>query len=317
MAANKSQEDTSKRSSEPNDETRGSRLAARKAAKAAQKAADKGQVPLVQSKFKQATATLTQWVSERRLAVTIASAVIVIATGIGFGWTLYASKKGNEASALLKKAAATSLTPVGTVSEELKASSDIEPFESSEERATSAVKEYRVVRTRYPNSDAATWARIGEGNALLDLGKYDQARDAFAEALRLGQGTAMVKYRALEGLGFAYEAENKLKDAAKQFQELALVADGAFRPYADYYLARVHISEGQKELAIKTLGQVLANLDRMSAEQRIHHSYITVEATAKLLELGADPDKLKAEINKTTDKAKQSSDKAALGSANK
>jgi tetratricopeptide (TPR) repeat protein len=322
MAATTSQEDNNKVTAESEEQTRGSRLAARKAAKAAQKAADKGRVPLAQSKFKQATARLYEWAADKQRAIVIALAVAVLVAGVASAWTAYSSKTGSEAADLLKKAVATSLTPTqtgtGMGEEEQKANPDVDPYESVEARASSAVKEYKAVRTQYPSSRVAAWTRIGEGNASLELGKYSEAADSFKEAVRQAQDDAYVKYRALEGMGFALEAEKKFQEAAKQFQELAKVADGAYRPYADYYLARVSLAEGQKDGAVKLLGQLLANLDRMTAEQRVHYNFVTAQATAKLLELGYDPNKIKGEdLSKTPKGEKAPSVKSNVGGAHK
>lgn len=321
MAATTSQEDTNKVSAESEEQTRGGRLAARKAAKAAQKAADKGRVPLAQSKFKEFMAQLGQWAAGQQRAIVIALAATALVAGSVSAWTYYSSKTGSEAASLLKKAVETSLTPVrtGTVDEEQKVNPDVDPFESVEARAGSAVKEFSAVRTQYPRSRVAAWARIGEGNALLGLGKYSEAVEAFKEAVRQGQAqeNAYVRYRALEGLGFALEAEKKFPEAATQFQELAKLADGAYKPYADYYLAKVRLSEGQKDGAVKLLGQLLANLDRMSPEQRIHFNFVTTQATAKLFELGYDPNKIKAQLGNAASGQKPSLEdpsKAAKGS---
>jgi tetratricopeptide (TPR) repeat protein len=297
MAATTSQENTNKVSTETDDQTRGGRLAAKKAARAAQKAADKGRQPLVQSKFTAATAQLGHLLAEYRSLLLIALGATVVVAGIIWAWIFYSAKTDREASDLLKKAVTTSLAPIQNPAEgDIPADPETEPFDSAQARATAAAKDFNAVASGYPKASVVAWARVGEGKALFELGKYAEARKAFEEAINLSGRDAFVKYGALEGMGIALKAEKNYQEASKQFQAIAKLADGAYKPYADYYLAQVSLAQGQKDLAIKLLGQLLTSLDRMSPDQRIHFNFVTIEATAKLLELGVNPDKLKAEL---------------------
>lgn len=288
----------------------GARLAAAKAAKAAKKAAKKAQIAaeaeaesgdsfigsgggmpakdpteiLAESSIGQAATKASEWASTNRsLAAGIVAVLVVGALGwVGYAW--WNASQAEGAGALLENALDIANAEV-VASEDADADADEPTFATREARAEAALTAYRQVITEYPGAEAARWARLGEAKALFDLGRNEEAREVYERALREAGGDAMVAWRALEGIGFTYEADQQWDQAIEQYQELRSIDDGAYEAPADYHIARMRIAKGERVEAATALRALVERLRPEEATEEPTFPFVLAQAEVRLREL--------------------------------
>ena len=273
--------------------TAGARLAAAKAAKAARKAAKLGKdikderEPLAQLEstgLGQSIEKAGAWAGQNRMAVYAIVAALVLGIGGWIGWHSYSESQAREAGALL--ADAVELSEAAIRAEDAPEPGDDDPpsFTSTTARAEAALAAYQDVVARYPGSEAASWAQLGAGNSLLELERYDDARAAFEAAAH--QSDPSIVWRALEGKGFTYEAQEEWDQAIEVYQELSRLDDNRFEPVAKYHIARMYIAKGETEQATETL-TALVDQQRGAAddEEKQEFAYVLAQAEIRLREL--------------------------------
>jgi hypothetical protein len=177
-------------------------------------------------------------------------------------------------------------------------------FKTEAERRDAALAKYREVETKYRKTGAAYLARLEEGSLLLDKPDLDGAIAAFTEAgaSPLAAADAEVKGRALEGLGFAYEAKavavpgerDKWLDLASQeFRALENTDVKGFKELGMYHQARIAEVKGDKDKAV----QLLKSLHERLAQPGENHPFVYLETVAddrlRQLDPGALPPKSK------------------------
>ncbi|MGD8861712.1 MAG: hypothetical protein PVI30_17005, partial [Myxococcales bacterium] len=201
------------------------RLAARRAAKAAAKASKRGTdavpdvtetVEVAQGWYEQNSRTL--W------AAVVGGGLIAV---IWLAISAHMDKTASEGASELAEAVETANAPIIAEGETPPEGVD-ESYSSVETRAEKAAAAFEQVQQDHPDTDAARWAKLGEANELYALGKYDEAVKAFDAVLAQAQGNAFLEWRALEGSGFALEAQEKYAQAQKRFEELSAVQSGAY-----------------------------------------------------------------------------------------
>lgn len=293
------------KSGDPKAMSPGARLAAQRAAKAAAKAAKKAaraaeaeaaaaadagprKPDAIELAAEHRAEVAENWFHTHRLHLLGAVAAIVLAFG-GFAlWEKYGHASDREAAAALVAALEAAN---GIVSEDPSAfgtlPSDVEVFATGEARATRALELFREVTGKHPGTPAAAWARLGEGSALLDLGKPAEAREAFEKALREAGGDVTVQARAQEGVAFAFEAEGKPDQALERFQALTRVGEGAFRDLGEYHLARIYLAKGERDRAKDMLKTLVQRLRERDDDPRIGAAapYVRNQAELRLAEL--------------------------------
>jgi hypothetical protein len=160
-------------------------------------------------------------------------------------------------------------------------------FKTIAERRDAALAEYRNVESKYKGTGAAYLSRLEEGSLLLDKPDLDGAIAAFTDASTspLAAADAEVKGRALEGLGFAYEAkavaappekDKWLDQAAQEFRALENTDVKGFKELGMYHQARVAEAKGDKDKAI----QLLKSLHERLSPPGETHPFVYLEAVA-------------------------------------
>jgi tetratricopeptide (TPR) repeat protein len=293
----------------PNEEEKGgttprseaaSRLAARRAAKAAAKAAKRGTAPVVPDGLaKGADAARSFYEDNSRLLLVGIGAGVLLAV-VWLTVSAFLDKRAHEAGDLLFTGVEAAKAPVidpATAGDLLDDS--VETFPSEQARAKKAQSEYQVVLKRFPNTDAATWASLGEANALRDLGKQAEALKAYDQLLaRKDDLSTVVRAGALEGAGFALESQSKYADATKRFGELAELANGAYKPLGEYHRARMLIAQGQKQKAAESLEALVKAERARPQDQGQRFEGVVSDAETLLTELSVELNapKLRADI---------------------
>ncbi len=213
------------------------------------------------------TQEFTKWAKKNRTVVaSVVGLVVLVALGFSAN-TYFEKKKESDASVELAKAVADERGRIGDPDKEVDPDRPKDPrpvFKTSADLREAALKQYREVETKFPNTGAAYLARLSEGSLLLDKHEPDGAIAAFndAKASPLAQADSEVKGRALEGLGFAYELKaqatpadsaKNLDDALKFYRELENTDVKGFKELGMYHQARVYEAKGDKDRAKELL----------------------------------------------------------------
>jgi len=270
------------------------RLAAARAAKAARKAAKRGKelqnekAPIdavAESRVAQRAAAAGSWASENRPIVLGIVAAIVLAFAGGIGWYYYAQGQSEAAGQALADAIEIAAAEI-RAEDEIPDEDDGPSYTSATARAEAALEAYQAVIDDHGGTEAAIWAQLGRGEALLDLGRHAEAREAFERAIQAGGDDAAVVWRGLEGKGFTYEAEENWEEALGVYRELSRVDDGRFDPVAKYHIARMYIARGETEQATETLSTLVESLrEAADDEDQQEFAYVLAQAEVRLREL--------------------------------
>lgn len=269
-------------------ETAGARLAARKAAKAARKAAERGKNNILADAVEEQAVQASNWFADNARVLTLTVGGLCLAGAAWVGFQTVTQKKAGEAATALAEGVKVSLAAVesGDVPAEEDAS-DEETFATAQARSEKALAGYRKVQKEHAGTDAALWAQLGEGSELLSLGKGEEAGRAFG-AVASATEDDFLRYRALEGHGFALEAQDKLDEATQKFAEIAKLANGAFKPASDFHLARLLATRGDQKGAKDMFSKLVDSLGEQALEKGERFTAIRDEAQIRLSELGGE-----------------------------
>lgn len=206
--------------------------------------------------FQKKGAELSGWLLERRKHAVI---VVVLAL-LGFGGAAlagYLSSRGEEKTARALGAALAVLEK--PVEGDLRPSAPGEqPFKTAKEKDEAIVKALTEYRGQHRGKPAAT-AAMPVAQALLRLGRHDEAIAAFDEYLLGAPADEPLRLAALEGKGYALESKGKLEEAIGAFEQLSRETKGEFMSGMGlYHRARMHILQSKKEQAAQELSEIPA-----------------------------------------------------------
>jgi predicted negative regulator of RcsB-dependent stress response len=221
------------------------------------------------------TAKLSDWAKKNQKTVQIFGGILCVALLAVAGFLYFDHKRETEASMGLAKAVEAQGAKIG---EPPKKDDDDAPkelyYKTYDDRRAAALKQYREVQSKFPNTGAAIMARLAEGSLLLDKRESDNAIAAFndVKGSALAAADIEVKGRALEGIGFAHELkaqanpaekDKELEAALVSFKELENVADvKGFKEMAMYHQARVLQAKGDKDKAKEVLLSLKERLNK-------------------------------------------------------
>jgi tetratricopeptide (TPR) repeat protein len=251
----------------PSRDSAGTRLAAKRAAKAAKKAAARGTTNAVGEAANTVAHEATAWMDRHGRTVLIAlGAGVAIAIG-ALVISNMSQGKDREAGALLQAAVATAQGIV-VPAEETPPEDPIFPvFPSVKEREEKALAQFAEVSKQYPDTVAGTYAQLGEANTQLRLGKYAEASGLFEKLRNAKEQDDFIRFRVLEGAGYALEGDKKYADARARFEALSKLSNGAYRVLGDYHRARMLVAEGKRDDAKKLLEELTkAEADKPAEE---------------------------------------------------
>jgi len=282
----------------PARETAGNRLAAKRAAKAARKAASRGTSNPVENVAK-SVLDVNAWLDVHGRTIWLAVGGLVLVGAAVLVISSLRTKSDQEAGTLLHSAVTTSHGLIVAPDETPPEDSIVPTFGSTKEREEKALTQFREVQKKFPNTRAGAFAALGEANALLTLGKYVEASAAF-EKLRTALGAegksddenAFLRFRVLEGAGYALEGQKKYAEAGKQFEALSKLHNGAYRTLGDYHQARMLVAEGKRDEAkklLEALNKALADKPVDAAEPADRFESAEAASQTLLTELGGTP----------------------------
>ncbi len=212
----------------------------------------------------------------------------MLALGVGgfVWWSSQQRAHASEAATALWDAVEASrgdVRPEGNASDD--PDDDREVFESHEAQTEAVAERAAEAANDHVGTEAGQWARLAEGRAALDLGHYDDAREAFEKALADGGDDSTLAAAALEGIAFSYEGEQEWDHAKERYDELARLADGAYRNLADYHLARVLLAKGENEEAKELLTSLVERLNDPDDHDSPEMTYVSSQAQIRLMQL--------------------------------
>lgn len=280
------------------------RLAARRAAKAASKAAQRGTAPIIPSRIARGARAAGSFYTQNQRALWTGLGAGLLAAVLWLVASAHFGKRGKEAAELLGAGVATAIAPIvdpGSGPEPAGQAPE-ESYPNAKARAEKARDEFRALIKRFPDASATAWARLGEANELSELGKFPEAEKLYAQLLADKDLDGFVRWRALEGIGFALEAQQKYADAARRFQQIGALQNGGYKASADYHQARMLIAGGNPQKAADLL-QALVKAERARPPgEGVRFEGIVSEAETLLTELSVtlNSPKLRVDIPSAT-----------------
>lgn len=253
-------------SPEARHRSRGERIKAAREKKAKEKQKRKGQdADLVQAQATETMLGALRWVSDHRVRVGAAVLALCLAVGGVVAWSLWKDASRAAASTDLEDATRAALGTVSVEGQVAAAETDKELFGTTPEKWTAASKRFRKVVGNAPSAETAIWGRLGWAQAQLNLNKHQAATRAFTKAKDEADKGSFERAMALEGLGRAEEAQQKLKRAAHWYGELSKEPSPGVKDLGDFHLARVTAALGDTDKAknlLKNLHRRLNNQER-------------------------------------------------------
>jgi tetratricopeptide (TPR) repeat protein len=135
------------------------------------------------------------------------------------------------------------------------------------EREEKALGQFSEVVKQYPETLAGTYAQLGVANTQLRLGKHAEASGTFEKLRDAKEQDDFIRFRVLEGAGYALESQKKYGDARARFEALSKLNNGAYRVLGDYHRARTLVAEGKRDEAKKLLEELTkAEAERPASE---------------------------------------------------
>lgn len=258
------------------------RLAAKRAAKAAAKAAARGTSALPDVVAANVDAVQTIYDRNARL-LWVALGTVAVGAIAWFSISSYTNKQSRESAQLLSVAVDTAVAPIISGDETADEDGPNESYPSTAARAQKARAAYRTVVTRFSGAAAASWAMLGEANALRTLGKFADAERQYQVLAAKPGLEPFVQVRALEGLGFALEAQSKFAAAEGRFAEAAKLDNGSYKTVADYHRARMLAAQAEPKKAADLLESLIkAERARPSTEGGVVYESVVADAETML-----------------------------------
>ena len=271
------------------------RVAARRAAKAARKAAQRGPTEdlVTDKEIAEGVEAASSWLDRNQRVLWGMLAGLLVVGVLTIKISSSREQASRDATEALREAARAAIAPVIAETElaDNVKDDDRETFPTEKARATEALAKYKSVIKKFPGTMAARWARLGEGNALLELGRFEEAEKAFRAANAEAEEEQILRFRALEGLGFALEGQKRLTDAKDVFVRAVDVSDGLYRADSDLHVARMLAAEGKSDEAVKRLQALVTLLKERDPETSLKEDVVLSEAEQRLAELGSPVDK--------------------------
>ncbi len=210
--------------------------------------------------FQRVGAEARDWLIARQTLVVIAVGVVLVG-GLAAALINYFAGRGEAAAAKdLGKALAILERPVVPTPEGAQLTpqdGEEPPFKSAQEQDQALVKALTDFRAAHKGTLSSTTAALPLGKAEYRLGNQDAAVAAFSEYVKDAAQNDPMRAAALEGQGYAYEAQQKYDQALASFDEMSKVDSGGYlEGMGQYHRARILILQGKKDDAAAVLVKI-------------------------------------------------------------
>jgi tetratricopeptide (TPR) repeat protein len=196
------------------------------------------------------------WLAQRQKLIGIGAAVLLLG-GMGVGIANEVSKRGEEkASQALGQALAVLDRPVEGVEPPQPGATET-PFKTVQERDGALVTALTDFRKEHGGTRSAVTAALTLGKAQFRLGKYAEAQEAFGTFLKDAPQNEPLRAGALEGQGYALEAQQKYDEAIKSFEQMDSAGGGEYLAgMGAYHKGRMLILQDKKDEAAQVLSKI-------------------------------------------------------------
>lgn len=206
--------------------------------------------------FQKVGADARDWLIQRQKLIGIAAAVLILG-GVGVAIATEVSKNSEaKAAQALGQALAVLERPVEGVEPPQPGDTET-PFKTLRERDEALVKALTDFRKEHGGTRSAATAALALGKAEFRLGNHAGAQAAFGDYLKGAAQNDPLRAGALEGQGYALEAEKKYDEAIKAFEQMGTAGGGEYLVgMGDYHKGRMLILQDKKEEAAQVLSKV-------------------------------------------------------------
>jgi tetratricopeptide (TPR) repeat protein len=164
----------------------------------------------------EAAGNAAHWSEEHKSTLVVVTIAVLAVAAIALGGWYYINQQDEKASVELSTAVRTFETPVRPAG--TPAQPEFETFASSQERATTARKQFQAIVDKYPRTHTADMARYFVGLASSQLGEYAAAERSLQETA--GSSNADLTALGKFALASVYRAENKDTQAIDIYKQL-------------------------------------------------------------------------------------------------
>lgn len=175
---------------------------------------------LKQDRFRKGTLDAAEnaahWTVEHQSKIIAAVIAVVVIAAIAFGGWYYVNQQDEKASAELSAGVRTFETPLRPTG--VPPQPGVDSFASSQERATTARKQFQAIVDKYPHTHTADMARYFLGLTSSQLGDYPAAERSLQEAA--GSSNADLAALGKFALASVYREENKGAQAVDLYKQL-------------------------------------------------------------------------------------------------
>ncbi len=145
--------------------------------------------------------------------------------------------------------------------------------EGSETDIDALKDRFALILDKYAGKDAGKLARITLADICFQKKEFDRAADLYRRALDDFETEPLIKYRLLEGLGYAYAGKQDFENAAKYFEMIVAAADAPAKDEALFNLAGLYdamtLGEKSRQTYQKIVSDHQDSMYRNLAEEKI------------------------------------------------
>jgi len=223
---------------------------------------------LKQDRFSRTTLQVAEqtvhWTVEHQSKLIVAAIVLVVVIAAGLGGWYYIEQQDDKASVDFGKAVQTLDTPVRPAG--MPAQPDYPSFASSQERATTAHKQFQAIVDKYPHTRSADFSRYFLGVTSATMGDNTAAErelKAVADS-RSSEVSALAKM----ALAAVYRNSNRTKDAVDLYKQLIdKPSETVSKSSAEIQLAETYQAAGMNADAKKLYEQIQKEDAKSAAAQ--------------------------------------------------
>ncbi|MDY7231148.1 tetratricopeptide repeat protein [Hyalangium rubrum] len=201
-----------------------------------------------------------EWLIERQSAVLTIVVLLLIGGAIAAVVSYFSDKGEVEAAKQLGLALEPLERPVVPPVEGVQPTpppGEKPPYESVRKQDEALEEALNKFRTDHAKTQSATTAALPLGKAQYRLGKHAEAIASFDAFLQGAADKDPLRADALEGRGYAYEAQQKYDEALKAFEDMSKASVGGYLAgMGEYHRARILIAQGKKEEAAGLLVKI-------------------------------------------------------------
>lgn len=231
----------------------------------------------VSDKFLTFWQKILDWLIARSPMLGLLILVMVVALTAAWGVKSMLASRKEKAAEQLSKALKISQAELLRETESSSPDDELPRFKTEKERADAALKALEKLRADHGGSEAAERAALVRGSILMQQGKYDEARAAYEDFLKKPVQNEALAGAAREALGLCAEAQGKIDEALKIFQEGAASGPAFYKDRFLFAQARLLLQKGEKKKAADLYKDILTKSPQSPLKDEINNRLLALE----------------------------------------